>query len=195
MASSIPAVLMERLTDVVAVVLLGLVGLALLPESILRTLVGVLALSGLLVSKHNDNLFQLPVLRIWMDEIQVSGDGIRSLDTSKPILVAIGFGVLAWLCGGLAFWLILHGLDIDIVALRALPIYASATIAGAITTLPSGLIGTEGTMLALLQESGVAKDVASAVTLLVCLVPLGLAVGLGMIALGVLNRRHSVGIE
>jgi len=186
---------MERLTDVVAVVLLGLVGLALLPESILRTLVGVLALSGLLVSKHNDHLLQLPVLRIWRDEIQVSGEGIRSLDTSKPILVAIGFGVLAWLGGGLAFGLILHGLDIDIVALRALPIYASATIAGAIITLPSGLIGTEGTMLALLQESGVAKDVASAVTLLVCLVPLGLAVGLGMIALGVLNRRHSVGIE
>ena len=49
MASTIPAVLMERLTDVVAVVLLGLVGLALLPESILRILVGVLALNGLLV--------------------------------------------------------------------------------------------------------------------------------------------------
>ena len=199
MASSIPAVLMERLTDVVAVVVLGLSGLALLPESIRGILVGILALSGLLVwflvSKHNELLLRLRVLRRWRDEIEVSREGIRILTTPKPLFVAISLGVLAWLSEGLAFWLILQGLDTEILAFQALPIYASATIVGAITTLPGGLIGTEGTMLALLQQSGVARDAASAATLLVRLVTLWLAVGLGMIALGVLNRRHSVGIE
>ena len=199
MALSIPAVLTERLTDVVAVVLLGLVGLALLPESTRWILVGVLALTGLLlcllVSKHNEHLLRLPVLRRWRDEIQVSREGIRRLTTPKPLFVAISLGVLAWLCEGLAFWLILQGLDTEILVLQALPIYASATIAGAITTLPGGLIGTEGTMLALLQQAGVARDGATAATLLVRLVTLWLAVGLGMIALGVLNRRHTVGIE
>ena len=199
MASSIPAVLMERLTDVVAVVVLGLSGLALLPESIRGILVGILALSGLLVwflvSKHNELLLRPQVLRRWRDEIEVSREGIRILITPKPLFVAISLGVLAWLSEGLAFWLILQGLDTEILAFQALPIYASATIVGAITTLPGGLIGTEGTMLALLQQSGVARDAASAATLLVRLVTLWLAVGLGMIALGVLNRRHSVGIE
>ena len=199
MASSIPAVLMERLTDVVAVVVLGLSGLALLPESIRGILVGILALSGLLVwflvSKHNELLLRPRVLRRWRDEIEVSREGIRILITPKPLFVAISLGVLAWLSEGLAFWLILQGVDTEILAFQALPIYASATIVGAITTLPGGLIGTEGTMLALLQQSGVARDAASAATLLVRLVTLWLAVGLGMIALGVLNRRDSVGIE
>jgi len=199
LASSIPAVLMERLTDVVAVVLLSLLGLALLPELIRGILVGVLALSGLLVwflvFKHNEHLLRLPVLRRWRDEIRVSREGFRSLTTPKPLFVAISLGVLAWLSEGLAFWFILQGLDIEILALHALPIYAFATIAGAITTLPGGLIGTEGTMLGLLQQAEVARDAASAATLLVRLVTLWLAVGLGMIALGVLNYRHSVGIE
>ena len=121
-----------------AVVLIGLVGLSLLPESIHRILVGVPALSGLLVwfpvSKPNEHPLQLPVLRRWRDEVQVSAEGIRSLASPKLLFVAIGLEGLAWLHEGMVFWLILQGLDTDIVALRALPIYASATVAGSITT-------------------------------------------------------------
>ncbi|MDA1218446.1 MAG: lysylphosphatidylglycerol synthase transmembrane domain-containing protein [Chloroflexi bacterium] len=196
LSSSIPAILMERLTDVVAVVLMGLVGLALLPVSIRWILIVVLTLSGFLtwflVSKHNERLFQLPVLRRWRDEVQLSREGLRRLTAPRPMLVAVSLGVLAWLSEGLAFWLVLIGLNSEVSALQSLPIYASATIAGAITTLPGGLIGTEGTMLALLQQSGVARDAASTATLLIRLVTLWLAVGIGMIALVVLNRYHLV---
>lgn len=196
LSSSLPAILMERLTDVVAVVLVGLVGVALLPVSIRWILIGVLALCGLLtwflVSKHNEQLFQLPGLRRWREEVQLSREGLRTLTAPKPMVVALGLGVLAWLSEGLALWLILHGLGAEVSALRSLPIYASATIAGAITTLPGGLIGTEGTILALLQQAGVARDLASAATLLIRLVTLWFAVGIGLIALAVLNRYHLV---
>jgi uncharacterized membrane protein YbhN (UPF0104 family) len=199
LASSIPAIMMERLTDVVSVVLVGLVGLALLPVSIRWILVAVLSLCAVstwfLVSRHNDRLLQLPVLRRWRDEVQLSREGLRRLTALGPLVLAISLGGLAWLSEGLAFWLILHGLDFEVSPLQALPIYASATIVGAITTLPGGLVGTEGTMLAMLQQAGVARDGASAATLLIRLVTLWFAVGIGLIALAVLNRRHLVGAE
>ncbi|HEU0020077.1 MAG TPA: lysylphosphatidylglycerol synthase transmembrane domain-containing protein, partial [Dehalococcoidia bacterium] len=197
LASSIPAIMMERVTDVVAVVLVGLIGLALLPVSVRWVLIVVLLLCGLstwfLVSRHNERLLQLPVLRRWRDEVQLSREGLRSLTALKPIGLAISLGVLAWLSEGLAFWLILYGLDLEVSPIQSLPIYASATVVGAITTLPGGLIGTEGTMLALLQQVGVARDGASAATLLVRLVTLWFAIGIGLIALAILNPNRLLG--
>jgi uncharacterized protein (TIRG00374 family) len=199
LASSIPAILMERLTDVVSVVLVGLIGLALLPVSVRWILVVVLILCGLstwfLVSRSNERLFRLPVLRRWRDEVELSREGLRTLTAPRPVVVALTLGFLAWLSEGLAFWLILHGMDFNVSALLSIPIYAAATIVGAITTLPGGLIGTEGTMLALLQQAQVPRDGASAATLLIRLVTLWFAVGVGLIALAVLNRYHLIGSE
>ena len=70
----------------------------------------------------------------------------------------------------------------------ALPIYAAATLIGAISTLPGGLVGTEGSMVALLQQSGIARGAASAGTLIVRLTTLWFAVAVGLVALAWLNR-------
>ncbi|SVC46655.1 uncharacterized protein METZ01_LOCUS299509, partial [marine metagenome] len=85
-------------------------------------------------------------------------------------------------------WVILKGLGSDIDLVRALPIYAAATLVGAVTALPGGLVGTEGSMLAFLQQSGVSKVGASAGTVLVRLVTLWFAVAVGLVALLALRR-------
>ena len=72
--------------------------------------------------------------------------------------------------------------------IRALPIYAAATLVGAVMAIPGGMIGTEGSMLVLLQQSGVVKAAASASTVLVRLVTLWFAVVIGLLALLALNR-------
>ena len=72
--------------------------------------------------------------------------------------------------------------------IQALPIYAVATLVGAVTALPGGMIGTEGSMLALLQQSGAAKSAASASTVLIRLVTLWFAVAIGLLALLALRR-------
>ena len=199
LTSSIPAILMERLTDVIAVVLLGLIGLTLLPESIRWILVVVLIFSGvfiyLLASHRSQLLFRLPLLRRWREDAEHSREGLRRLTAPKPMLISVGLGVVAWLSEGLALWIIIKGLGADLSLVWTLPVYASATIAGAISTLPGGLIGTEGAMLALLQQGGVARDVAAAGTLLVRLVTLWFAVAIGMGALAMLNRFQPVRAE
>ena len=199
LTSSIPAILMERLTDVIAIVLLGLIGLTLLPESIRWILLVVLIFSGvfiyLLASHRSQMLFSLPLLRRWREDVEHSREGLRRLTAPKPMLISVGLGLVAWLSEGLALWIIIKGLGADLSLVWTLPVYASATIAGAISTLPGGLIGTEGAMLALLQQGGVARDVAAAGTLLVRLVTLWFAVAIGLGALAMLNRFQPVRAE
>ena len=45
--------------------------------------------------------------------------------------VAVILGVGAWFSEGLALWVILEGLNAEVPLLRAVPIYAAATLVGA----------------------------------------------------------------
>ena len=76
---------------------------------------------------------------------------------------------------------------------KVLPIYAAATLVGAITTLPGGLGGTEAGMVSLLQQNGLPRDAASAGTLLVRVVTLFFAAILGLVALVFVKRMKVAG--
>ena len=191
-SASAPVVVMERVTDVISVVLLAMLGLALLPLPVVAALTAVLFLSGAALvfigTRKGDWLFSLPLLRRWSSGLRASYHGLRQLAAPKVLLAATVLGAAAWFSEGLALWVILRGLDADVALSRALPVYAAATLAGALSALPGGLVGTEGSMVALLLQSGVARGPASAATLLVRLATLWLAVAVGLIALGGLNR-------
>lgn len=111
----------------------------------------------------------------------------------RVTVLAVVLGAAAWFSEGLALWVIMEGLDATISLLRALSIYAAATLVGAVSALPGGLLGTEGSMVALLQQSGAARVGASAGTLLVRLVTLWFAVAVGLAALVWLNKVMPTG--
>ena len=189
---SAPVVVMERITDVVSVVLLGLVGLALLPLPVVLALLAALFISGgalmVVASRHSGRLLGLPLLRRWKSSLETSHQGLRLLTVPRVVAIAVALGAVAWFCEGLAFWVILQGLDADQSLGRAVSIYAAATLVGAVSAMPGGLVGTEGSMVALLQNSGIARGPASAGTLLVRLVTLWFAIAIGLMALVCLNR-------
>jgi uncharacterized protein (TIRG00374 family) len=164
---------------------------------VLLVLVIVLLLCGagmLLVAwRRNDWLLRLPGLRRWRDALGASRDGLRRLLALGPLSVALFLGALAWLSEGVALWVLLLGLDAPVSVLRAVPIYAAATLVGAATALPGGLVGTEGSMVALLQQAGVARSPAAIATLLVRLATLWFAVAIGLAALAWLHRRRPRG--
>ena len=189
---SAPVVVMERLTDVISVIILGLTGFALLPTPIIVVLAVALAASavGLMfaVSRQASRLTGLPILSRWSELLRDSQEGFKELAAARVMVVGVVIGAVAWFAEALALWVILKGLGSDIDLVRALPIYAAATLVGAVTALPGGLVGTEGSMLAFLQQSGVSKVGASAGTVLVRLVTLWFAVAVGLVALLALRR-------
>ena len=199
-AESAPVVVMERLTDVIAVVLLALMGLALLPLQVLLVVAVVLGLIAgivaLILTRRGDRIFDLPLIRRFGSSLRTSAQGMRRLTGPRPMVVAGILGLGAWFSEGLALWVVLEGLDAHVSLLRALSIYAAATLVGAVSALPGGLIGTEGSMLAMLRQSEVTKGAATAGTLLVRLATLWFAVALGMLALLFLNRlRPSANLQ
>ncbi len=195
-AASAPAVVMERLTDVISVALLGLTGVLLLPAPIALT-VGGLLLVGLAVgllaaSRYGEKALDLPVLRRWREPLAQSQDGLRRLMAPRMLAPAVALGFLAWAAEGLALWVIIRGLGDEVAVGIALPISAAAALVGAVTALPGGLVGFEGSMVALLGQAGVPAVTAALATLLTRLATLWLAVVVGGLAWIWLSRtgRH-----
>ena len=189
---SAPVVVMERLTDVISVIILGLTGFVLLPVPVIVVLAVALVVSviGLMfaLSRHALRLTGLPILSKWSELLRDSQEGFKELAAPRVLVVGVAIGAVAWFAEGLALWVILRGIGSEIDLVRALPIYAAATLVGAVTALPGGLVGTEGSMLAFLQQSGVTRAGASAGTVLIRLVTLWFAVLVGLLALLALRR-------
>ena len=185
-STSAPAVVMERLTDVVSVGLLGLVGVALLPTTMALVVAGILVAvmiaSVLAASRFGTLALRLPVLRRWREPLENSQEGLRKLMTPPMVAAAVILGALAWAAEGVALWIIVAGMGEQISALIAIPISAAAALVGAITALPGGLVGFEGSMVALLRQSGLGAPEAALATLLTRLATLWFAVLIGLLA-------------
>ena len=108
-------------------------------------------------------------------------------------------GLLAWFAEGCGLWLVLRGLDTTVSIGQAASIYAVATLIGAITMLPGGLVGTEGSMIALLQQLDLTKTSASAATFIIRVCTLWFAVLIGVLALlyvqVFMSRKIAQGVE
>ena len=91
--------------------------------------------------------------------------------------------LLAWAAQGLAVWLLCRAMGLDLPVLLAAGFYAVAMVAGALSVLPAGLGGTEAALTGLLVAYGANAAVALAITVLVRLLTLWLAVGLGVLSL------------
>ena len=202
-ALSAAAVVAERITDLVAVLLLSLWGLTLVPYGWAVALV-ILAGFGLFIlfvvsPWGSAKLLRLPLPRRWRPFLTTSRDAFQQVFSLKPLAAAMTLGVLAWFAEGCALWLVLRGLDVTGSLGQAVSIYAVATLLGAITMLPGGLVGTEGGMVALLRQLGLTNTQASAATFIIRLCTLWFAVLIGLLALAYVQlympRKVHEGIE
>ncbi len=198
-ALSSTAVIAERITDLAAVLILSLWGLTNVPYG-WAVAVALLALFGIfavlvLSPWGGERLLRLPLPQGWKPFLSMSRDAFQQVFSFKPLTIAVGLGILAWLAEGCALWVVLQGLDVPGSLGQAISIYAVATLLGAITMLPGGLVGTEGGMVALLQQLNLSKTHASTATFIIRLCTLWFAVLIGVIALiyvQVYMRKESV---
>ena len=185
-SASAPAVVMERLTDVVSVGLLGLTGIFLLPTAVVLIVGGILVAAiivGILAaSRFGAATLRLPALRRWHEPLAQSLDGFRRLMSPAMLTVAVILGALAWAAEGLALWIIIVGIGERVSPLIAIAVSAAAALVGAATALPGGLVGFEGSMVALLRQAGLGAPAAALATLLTRLATLWFAALIGLLA-------------
>lgn len=198
---SLMALVVERLTDVTAVLLLLLIQLPLLltwqiwlavPIGLgLSTLIGGWLL---LNSQWAMSLLIRSVKRLLPNEMASAGDdglvALRQLLKPAVLLQATTIGALAWSLEGISLWILLRGMGIGIVGISGATIaHTAAGLFGALTLLPGGLGTTEASSVGLLSFQGVSLAAATLATLLIRLMTLWFATALGVACLLWLQQR------
>ena len=194
MARTAPTVVAERVTDLVALLLLAVLGAGSLGGS-RRVLWAGAALVGLLCAfvalrplgeLAIGLLERLPVVGRFGPKLREFYASTRHLLAPLPLTVATALSLVAWAAECLAFYVILRGFPGTAVDLLACTfIYAAMTVAGALSFLPGGLGVQEGGMVALLIAASARLDepTAFAATFITRLCTLWFAVLVGVVAL------------
>ena len=195
-----PIVVAERLTDLIALLLLALIGVAAYGVHTLLVVgaAGLVALGLVLLAwpRAMHALIDLATrprrLRRFRAPIYELYDGLAGLCRPRLLLAATALAVPAWAAECVGFAAIVNafpGAHVEIWL--AAVIYAATTIAGALSFLPGGLGVTEGAMILLLVESAARLERATALdaTLLTRLATLWFAVAIGLVCLAVARRR------
>lgn len=195
-----PIVIAERVTDLLALLALAVVGVALdrVDTSLVIVAGGLIALGLVLLAWPRPttaliDLVTVPrALRRFRAPLREVYGGIATLCRPGRLAVATGMALPAWGAECVGFALICNAFPGAEVALPvAIVIYAATTIAGALSFLPGGLGVTEGAMTILLVSSATHIDHPTALdaTLLTRLATLWFAVVLGLGFLAVARRR------
>ena len=195
-----PIVVAERVTDLIALLVLAVIGVA--AYGVAPTLVavagGVIAFGLVLLAwpapTHAliDLVTRPARLHRLREPLHETLRGLGALCRPVPLTIATLIAVPAWGCECVGFAVICNafpGAHVDLGL--AMVIYAGTTIAGALSFLPGGLGVTEGAMTMALVKGAAKLDPSTAVaaTLLTRLATLWFAVIIGVVLLAVARRR------
>ncbi len=187
----VPAVLAERLTDILGVfVVLGCTALPLpggrwiCAAGLAAALAGGLALTW---ERGAELLFELltrlPVAGRYAAHLGEVFASLRRVLTPSLILFGTGVAVLAWGAEGIGFVLAARQYVPGAGAMAGIFDYNLGSIVGAISMLPGGLLAAEGALTALLKTQGLDTAAAASATLIVRAATLWFAALLGLAAL------------
>ncbi len=202
LSSTIPVVLVERLTDGLATLLLVGVGVIVFPFGWPLFVGGLVAAAILLGVLQRESLIARILRRLEATRLQRRVQALEQLYVStrfllapKPLLIAVSLGAVSWFGECVAFFLILTGLGIDPswhLLLAATFVFGAAAWFGALSLLPGGLGVAEASAAALLlltiDDPVLTGSVAGAATLLMRFATLWFGVLLGVLALAVVSR-------
>ncbi len=199
-ARTAPVVLVDRLTDFVALVLLSLVGvteyrdyLPVIIASIVVVLLGVGILGSPRLCHGLLNLLQrLPGIGGLAGKARGLVDSSAELMTAKVLVVLSLLSVVGWGLECVGYYVVLHGFfGVEASLSVCTFLWAVTTLIGALSFLPGGLGATEGSLALLIAELavGVSPEIALASTMLIRACTLWYGEVVGGIALGFVIRH------
>lgn len=194
-----PIVVAERLTDLISMVLLALIGALLtgsrvgIPASAAGA-VFVAAAMFILLNRWAWNLFEtivkkIPFMRKRNDSFEGFRESAKTLLDAKSMAVSIPIGMLSWGAEALVLCVVAASMGYSLPAGVALLSHAAGSVAGAVSMIPGGLGLTELTIDGILGDY-LPGAAATVTTLLMRFATLWFSVLLGVAALAVLKRKE-----
>ena len=194
-----PIVVAERLTDLISMVLLALIGAILtgsrvgIPASAAGA-VFVAAAMFILLNRWAWNLFEtivkkIPFMRKRNDSFEGFRESAKTLLDAKSMAVSIPIGMLSWGAEAMVLCVVAASMGYSLPAGVALLSHAAGSVAGAVSMIPGGLGLTELTIDGILGDY-LPGAAATVTTLLMRFATLWFSVLLGVTALAVLKRKE-----
>ena len=204
-ADSLAALFVERVLDMLAVVLLGLLVTGFFSDAWWPSIYAAGFILAVVTAVSRPGLRR--AIKALLDRsrsprIQRFGGQLRSLMRSSEALLSsrmvvggVMLGLVAWGAEGLGFYLILRDLDANVTALGAIGVYAAGMLIGALSFIPGGLGSTEAAMVVMLSVLGVDLPTAIAATIVCRVATLWFAVALGFFALAGIEAGREVSLK
>lgn len=161
--------LVERLGDLMALIVLAGSGLMLFADlrvyvlisAVAIGLLGVFIIHPTIASAALTRIFAFPKLRSLGQKLISAFDAGRQLLRPLPIVIGGAMALAAWLCEAWAFYLLIGFFGIHAHYLILFSIYGLSTLAGALSMLPGGLGSVEVVMALLLTRLAAPASVAA----------------------------------
>ncbi len=193
----VPAVLAERVTDLLGVLILLALGALPFPGGRWIAALGLAAVAVAILlltwQRGADLLFKLlarlPAVGPRVNLLTEVYGRLRELLSPGLLAMALVMSVVAWGAEGVGFFLVVREFAPQAGLLPAVFNYTASTFLGSLSMLPGGLLAAEGSMTALLDAQGLDTATAASVTLITRAATLWFAVALGLLALPYVVRR------
>jgi uncharacterized protein (TIRG00374 family) len=198
LAKTAPIVLADRLSDLVALVILCTAGAFSYHygESVVWgvavVVMGIFVVVTVRPLGHRvlGLMGRLPGLRSRVEHMETLYDSSATLLNVRRVLWPLVLSVLAWGMESFGFYLTLKGFGLQESLGAAVFIYSFSTIVGAVTMLPGGLGATEGSLAGLLKLLNVSTATAALAAILIRAATLWFGVGVGVVFLLVAQKRY-----
>jgi len=190
MARTIPALVTERLTDGIAMLILASLGVTTyagdkvhyltIPAAIIAAGIAVLASKRMSMAILGA-CEGLPLVGRFVHKLEEMYLAMRTCLAPAPLVLTLALSMVAWGAECVGFWLVFHGLGIDASLDASIFIYAFATVAGG--AMPGGLGVADGALaggaVALVPGLDHASAVAAAMIIRVATLWFGVLLGAG----------------
>jgi uncharacterized protein (TIRG00374 family) len=191
---TVPVVIIDRITDVLGLTILALVGILYYVEGIYIILALLFLFTGFLIAIRSKAISGKMILMLekrmgkYAENIKVMHATFETL--MKPGgLVGMSFlSAFAWFFECLVLYLTILGFEQPISITLTTFIFSFASLAGAVSMVPGGLGVAEGTISGLLQYFGTEPTISVAITIIVRTVTLWYGAIMGLSVYLIFNK-------
>lgn len=195
-SKSIPIVIYDRLTDLLAMLALVSIGLLVYPFGLPSLIVVmVLLITGLVIIRRRswmtliiDWLTKHHKLRRFRDSFHHFYKQTMFLLQFRFLTFSFIVSFLSWLLECVSLYFVIQAFSLDVSFLASILTFSLGTIAGALSMIPGGIGAAEGSITGLLMYFGVGASLAVTISLIIRFVTLWFGVILGMIVF-IFNRK------
>lgn len=194
--TSLPIILIERLTDLFGLIFLSLLGAStvinfkiMIPLLIIFVTSIFLMRSTWLFDFFVRFVSKINFFKKRLDNISQLHMSLKNLLSARSFFISIPLSVVSWGLEGIAFYLLITSLGFDFSVFQIVSIYSFSVIVGSLAFIPGGLGVTEGSLLSLLAFIGMPLSTASLATIIIRLTTLWFGILIGLLSLLAVSRR------